>query len=52
MKRPQRVWLVLATLTVTLGMAAWLITSVGDLHDRVAETSPPAGHRPGRAGLA
>jgi small GTP-binding protein len=41
MKRTQRVWLILVALTVTLGMAAWLITSVGDLHDRIAGVSPP-----------
>ncbi len=41
MKRTQRLWLVLVALTATLGMAAWLITSVGDLHDRIAATSPP-----------
>ena len=42
MKRTQqRIWLILVALTVTLGMAAWLITSVGDLHDRIARTSRP-----------
>ena len=41
MKRTQQIWLTLFALTVTLGMAAWLITSVGDLHARIAETSPP-----------
>jgi GTPase SAR1 family protein len=41
MTRTLRPWLILASLAATLGMAAWLITSVGDLHDRVAETSPP-----------
>ena len=41
MKRTQRLWLILVALTVTLGMAAWLITSVGDLHDRIAGTSQP-----------
>jgi GTPase SAR1 family protein len=40
MKRTQRLWLILAALTVTLGMTAWLITSVGNLHDQVARTSP------------
>ena len=41
MTRTLRPWLILASLAATLGMAAWLITSVGDLHDRVAQTSPP-----------
>ena len=41
MKRARRLWLTLAALTVTLGMAAWLVASVGDFHDRVAKTSPP-----------
>ncbi len=41
MKRTQRLWLILVAVTATLGMAAWLITSVGDLHDRVAQTSQP-----------
>jgi uncharacterized protein len=41
MKRTQRLWLILVALTATLGMAAWLITSVSDLHSRVAETSQP-----------
>jgi uncharacterized protein len=41
MKRSQRLWLILVALTATLGMAAWLITSVSDLHNRVAETSQP-----------
>jgi len=40
MKRTQLVWLALVGLTLIVGMAAWLITSVGDLHDRVAATSP------------
>jgi uncharacterized protein len=41
MKSSHRVWLSLVALAVTLGMAAWLISSVGDLHKRIAETSPP-----------
>src|SRR4051794_41129366 len=41
MKRTQRIWLILVALTVTLGMAAWLITSVGGMHDRIAATSRP-----------
>jgi len=40
MTRTQRFWLSLAGLTVSLGMAAWLIASVGDLHDRIARISP------------
>ena len=40
MNRSQRLWLILVALTVTVGVAAWLVTSVGTLHDRVAETSP------------
>ena len=30
----------MAGLTVSLGMAAWLIASVGEMHDRLAKTSP------------
>ncbi len=41
MKQSQRLWLALAGTTVALGTAAWLVTSVGDAHDRIAPTSPP-----------
>ena len=40
MNRNQRAWLALAGTTVTLGMAAWLVVSVGEMHDRIAATSP------------
>jgi GTPase SAR1 family protein len=41
MKRTQRLWLLLVALTVILGMVAWLVSSVGDLHDRISQTSQP-----------
>jgi small GTP-binding protein len=41
MMRTYRAWLALAALAVALGMAAWLITSVGTMHDRLAAYSPP-----------
>ncbi|WP_435017143.1 YcjF family protein [Tundrisphaera sp. TA3] len=41
MMRTQRLWLALVTLAFALGMAAWLITSVGEMHDRLAAYSPP-----------
>ncbi|WP_435006998.1 YcjF family protein [Tundrisphaera lichenicola] len=40
MTRTQRLWLALIGLTLSLGTAAWLVTSVGDMHDRLARTSP------------
>src|SRR5690242_11318474 len=40
MTRTQRLWLSLAGLTVSLGAAAWLVASVGEMHDRLARTSP------------
>jgi small GTP-binding protein len=40
MTRTQRLWLSLIGLTVSLGMAAWLVSSVGDMHERIARTSP------------
>ncbi len=40
MTRTQRLWLALIGLTVSLGTAAWLVASVGDMHDRIARTSP------------
>ena len=40
MTRTQRLWLSLIGLTVSLGTAAWLVASVGDLHERIARTSP------------
>ena len=41
MIRTHKAWLALASLAITLGMAAWLITSVGTMHDRLAAYSPP-----------
>src|SRR4051812_20290193 len=40
MTRTQRLWLSLTGLTVSLGTVAWLIASVGEMHDRIARTSP------------
>ncbi len=40
MNRTQRIWLTLVGSTVALGTAAWLVVSVGEMHDRIAETSP------------
>ncbi len=41
MKHSQRLWLALAGASIALASAAWLVTSVGDAHDRIAPTSPP-----------
>ncbi len=40
MKRTSRLILALGGTTLVVGSAAWLVASVGDLHDRVAATSP------------
>ena len=40
MTRTQRLWLSLIGLTLALGTAAWLVASVGDMHDRIARVSP------------
>jgi len=40
MNRNQRAWQALAGSTIALGMAAWLVVSVGEMHDRIAATSP------------
>ncbi len=40
MKRSTRLILALAGTTVAVGTTAWLVTSVQNLHDRVATTSP------------
>lgn len=40
MRPSTRLMLALALLIVALGMATWLIVSVGDLHDRLARQSP------------
>ena len=40
MKRTSRLILALGGTTLAVGSAAWLVASVGDLHDRVAATSP------------
>jgi GTPase SAR1 family protein len=40
MKRPQRLWLAVGSSIVALALAAWLVASVGSLHDRIAATSP------------
>ncbi len=40
MKHNQRLWPALAGLIVALGTAAWLVASVGEMHDRIARSSP------------
>jgi len=40
MQRTSRLILALAGTTLVVGSTAWLVSSVGDLHDRVAPTSP------------
>lgn len=40
MTRTRTFWLSLAGLTVALGTVAWLVASVGEMHDRIARTSP------------
>jgi len=40
MNRNQRAWAALAGSTVAVGMSAWLVVSVGEMHDRIAKTSP------------
>lgn len=41
MRTSTRLILALALLIVALGMAAWLVASINDLHERFAKVSPP-----------